>query len=146
MKKFFVLLVGLLFFTNFCNAQKVMIPYDSFRDFLKNKYPSCFDSFDSLDITCSEIVNEDSLDIHGLGRTGLNYLSLEGIQYFTSLKYLNCTDNAIISSPPLPATLKFLNWSFNESSFTISLQVISNESKLSKQEGYLFFKKSLKES
>ncbi len=113
MKKIFVLLVSLLFFANFCNAQKVMIPYDSFRDFLKNKYPSCFDSFDSLDITCGEIVNEDSLNIYGLGRTGLNYLSLEGIQYFTSLKYLNCTDNAIISSPPLPATLKFLNWSFN---------------------------------
>ena len=90
-------------------ASDVVLPDGLFKTFLKNKYPSCFyvdgNQVEWMNTICSEITSEDSLDLTDLGYSNSSYLDLEGIQYFTSLKYLNCTHNLLMSSPPLPSTL-----------------------------------------
>jgi hypothetical protein len=90
-----------------------------FAKFLNAQYPSCLvyhvpDTSKqdpggyTIDSTCSIIQHVDSLNISSLG-----IQSLEGIQYFTSLKYLNCSNNNIYESPALPSTLAYLDISTN---------------------------------
>ena len=92
-----------------------------FADFLNNKYPSCIvyhvpnpttedPGGYTIDSTCSIIQHVDSLNISGLG-----IQNLEGIEYFTSLTYLNCSNNQIYQSPALPSTLTYLDISNNAS-------------------------------
>ena len=45
-------------------AQFVNIPNEDFREFLKLRYPTCFNAADMMDTTCTQvIINEDSLAI-----------------------------------------------------------------------------------
>lgn len=87
----------------------VVLPDGYFKDFLLSHYPSCFyqdvNQVTWLNTSCSEITNEDSLDLSQVSPNLGFYLNLEGIQYFTSLKYLNCTYGDLVTSPPLPSSL-----------------------------------------
>lgn len=98
MKKCLPLILLLTFFTA-AKAQYVTIPDDNFRAFLKNKYPVCFNISDQLDTTC--VATQRGL----LDCSNLNISSLEGIQYFNSLDYLDCSHNLLVNIPKLPDTL-----------------------------------------
>jgi hypothetical protein len=91
----------------------------AFARFLNAKYASCLINHlpDSaaqdpggytIDSTCSIIQHVDSLNI-----SRLEIQNLEGIEYFTSLTYLNCSNNQIYESPALPSTLTYLDISNN---------------------------------
>ncbi len=111
------------------NAQYVNIPDADFRNALQQLYPSCFNVQGMMDTTCTTIVQEDSLT---LGNA--NFTSIDGVQYFDSLKVLICNRTAITSLPvlhngllklycynspyltslpPLPSTLKGLYCSYS---------------------------------
>jgi Leucine-rich repeat (LRR) protein len=102
MKKFCFLFIIILF-SHFAYAQYVTIPDTAFRAFLQQKYPSCFNGEGMMNSTCSAIVNETSLDL-----SSFTVSSLDGIQYFTSLRYLNCINNIIFYWPSFPNTLDTL--------------------------------------
>jgi Leucine-rich repeat (LRR) protein len=101
----FVFLIGI----QICKAEYVIIPDDNFRAVLKALYPTCFDASDKMDVTCSQIVNELSLSIENN-----DIATISGIQYFTSLTYLNCYNNQITNLPSLPASLTYLDCSYNQ--------------------------------
>jgi Leucine-rich repeat (LRR) protein len=62
-----------------------------------------------MDTTCFEIVNETNLDLYFNGYIA----SLEGVQYFDNLDYLNCNLNLLTSLPSLPNSLTWLECSYN---------------------------------
>ncbi|MEO8771547.1 MAG: hypothetical protein ABI402_15745 [Ferruginibacter sp.] len=111
----------LIFILLICNHVKadVVIPDGYFKLFLKSKYPSCFyvdaNSVEWLNTSCSSITSEDSLNMSDFAYqnnfSGDYLFNLEGIQYFTSLKYLNVKNHAIDSSPTLPASLIYADFS-----------------------------------
>ena len=74
----FVFFIGI----QICKAEYyVIIPDDNFRAVLKSLYPTCFDASDRMDVTCSQIVNELSLniennDIEKLNKTKRNDKSI----------------------------------------------------------------------
>jgi hypothetical protein len=108
MKKLFFYCLVLIFCCEL-KAQDVSIPEGSFKDYLMSRYPGCFVNLDidgrlMMNTACTAITSEDSLEFHQLDIT-FGPLDLEGIQYFTSLKYLNCSGNQIASVPALPASL-----------------------------------------
>ncbi len=112
MKKPLLLLVCILLLLVSIRAQYVAIPDANFRAFLKSKYPSCFNGAEMMDTTCIEILNEDSLGSNDPGPDKLfNVSNLDGIQYFKSLKYLNCNNNPLSHLPSLPPTLVSLRCS-----------------------------------
>ncbi|HMG82686.1 MAG TPA: T9SS type A sorting domain-containing protein [Ferruginibacter sp.] len=106
MKKLLPLLIILVFISNFVTAQYVSIPDNNFRAFLQTKYPSSFNGANMLDTTSSAIVNETTLEVGGL-----RIVDFTGIQYFTSLTYLDCSQNQIVSLPTLPGSLTYLDCS-----------------------------------
>jgi len=116
MQKFLFLLLGLLFFTILAKAQNEYLD-TNLANYLKLKFPSCIIyhnpndyTYDpggyTIDTSCPDITNLDSLDIHGL-----NILSLAGIEYFTSLTYLNGSGNQIYTSPALHNSLTYFDCS-----------------------------------
>ncbi len=102
------------------SAQYVTIPDAKFGDYLRQQYPSCM-SGDMLDITCSEVITETSLN---LSQKGIKDIS--GVEYFVSLQSLTCQGWAdppgplwglrgvLTFLPPLPASLTFLDCGNNE--------------------------------
>lgn len=74
----------------------VTIPDANFAAWLNANYPSCM-SGNQMDINCPGITNEDSLSI-----LSQNISDLTGIEYFTGLAYLNCSDNPLTGLPGLP--------------------------------------------
>lgn len=122
MRRIPVLLSFLLLACITTSAQQQFLD-KQFAQFLLQKYPGCIkfippnydtipEIFDSGYVfkspICDAILNEDSLDVSGLGIEVFG-----GIQYFTSLKYLNASHNSIRSSPALPATVEYFDFSFN---------------------------------
>jgi uncharacterized repeat protein (TIGR01451 family) len=115
MKKFLPLLISFILFAGLAEAQYVTIPDPTFRGYLQQQYPSCFNSSGMMDTTCSAILSEDTLLI-----TNLGIKDLTGIQYFKSLKYLDCSHNIIQINPfdplaptiTLPNSLIYLNCSY----------------------------------
>jgi len=123
MKKFYFLLLSVFVFIHSSIAQQQPgdpeIQDSAFAKFLVKKYPGCIvyspESQDSTypylmhpagyDIisNCSAVKTADSMDIHGLG-----IMSLAGLEYFTSLKWLNCSSNGI-NFAPFPSSLKYLD-------------------------------------
>lgn len=107
-----------------CSKGQQQLLDDKFAQFLLTKYPGCLgfqqedhSNFPWIDAgyyiktpVCAAIADEDSLNIQGLG-----IRSLEGIQYFTSLVYLNCSSNKIESSPSLPSSLLHFEMAHNVS-------------------------------
>ena len=85
------------------NAQYVMIPDSTFRIYLKSQYPTCFNGSDMMDTTCSVLLN-----VHALGLSNMQIASIEGLQYFKNLQYLDCSLNQLTELPSLPNTLNNL--------------------------------------
>ncbi len=52
-----LLLLALFIGLQTANAQYVTIPDSTFRDLLKQSYPSCFNASDMMDTTCSDVLN-----------------------------------------------------------------------------------------
>jgi uncharacterized repeat protein (TIGR01451 family) len=97
-----------LFFLTETKAQYVTIPDATFRNFLQTTYPTCMSS-GKLDTTCAAIVNATSLNI------SFNTVAdLTGIQYFKSLKTLDCGYNHLTSLPKLPSSLTRLTCTYNQ--------------------------------
>lgn len=86
-------------------AQWVTIPDSNFVNFLTDNYPSCMNG-NLMDTTCSAVVNATTVNCNTK-----NIYDLEGIQYFDSLKSLNCSYNNFQSLPPLPSGLTDLRCS-----------------------------------
>lgn len=89
------------FIANNTNAQDVSLPLGPFRDFLISRYPSCFVNTNGngelmLNTSCNAITAEDSLEFHNLGFF-VEPLNLDGLQYFTSMIYLDCSNNQILN-------------------------------------------------
>ena len=101
-----------------CKAQDVSLPLGPFRDFLMSRYPSCFVNTNGngelmLNTSCTAITTEDSLEFHNLfDMTGTYTVDLTGLQYFTSLIYLNCNNNQI-TTYVFPPNLKYLDCSYS---------------------------------
>lgn len=82
-------------------AQYVTIPDSNFRMFLKDLVPSAMFG-DDLFIYSSALPQISKIDC-----SNLEIKNLEGIQYFDSLKELNCGFNKLATIPELP---QFLEW------------------------------------
>ena len=93
----------LVFFFHDLKAQNVYIPDYYFRDFLTNNFPGCM-SGDSLDTTCPAILNATEIIINDVGVTDLT-----GVQYFTNLQTLVCTETFLELLPNLTSTLLHLD-------------------------------------
>jgi hypothetical protein len=89
-------------------AQSVLIPDAHFRTYLETNYPTCISS-GMLDINCTEVTSATEMDL-----TNLHIADLTGIEYFTGLETLNCSENDLISLPALPAGLKELFCVYND--------------------------------
>ncbi len=135
MKKIFFLFIFVCFFNISSKSQYVLL-VGGLHDTLYAMFPGCFNN-GYLDTTCAELTTIRHLDISSEGR-----YSISGVQYLDSLKYLNCSGNALseifalpgsldtlicrsqydagfingyrfASLPPLPATLRYLDISNN---------------------------------
>ncbi len=81
----------------------VHIPDSVFASYLETTIPDAMYG-DSLDITSLLVTIEtDTIDI-----SGLPISNIEGIQYFSSLKYINSYYCAITAIPSLPSSLRYL--------------------------------------
>jgi uncharacterized repeat protein (TIGR01451 family) len=99
MKKLILIFLVLVLKFAPVKAQWVTIPDSNFVNKLTQLYPSCMNG-NQMDTTCTEIVNETSLNV-----SYSSLLNLMGVQYFDNLQYLNCSDNSLISLPVLPNSL-----------------------------------------
>jgi len=94
--------VVLLFCMKQTNAQTlVSIPDSNFVHYLKSIIPTAM-SGDQLN-TSSALVTTTT---HSINVANKSIANLSGIQYFTSLTYLNCDSNTLSSLPALPNTLQ----------------------------------------
>ncbi len=93
-------LIFLAFSITKSNAQWVTIPDTNFVSYLTMRFPLCMNG-NQMDTTCSDIMSETSISVS-------NISSLEGVQYFDSLRTLSCAGNSLTSLPSLPAQLRSL--------------------------------------
>jgi len=112
MRKLLTLLLCGILFSNISNAQYVDLPDSNFRDFLRIKYPACFNAAGQMDTTCSEIVNEDSLTLGSSPFT--NYSSIKdvsGLRYFKNLRYFKTGvyGSGVTNLGELPGSLLYLD-------------------------------------
>ena len=104
-----VLLVTCYLLPITCKAQTfVAIPDSNFVHYLKSIIPTAMNG-DQLN-TSSTLVTTTT---HSISVANSSIASLSGIQYFTSLTYLNCDSNTIDNLPVLPNTIQFLRCSNN---------------------------------
>ncbi len=109
MQKISTLLIAFLLMGVFTKAQYVNIPDSNFRALLIQIYPACFNSSNQMDTTCSGILKEDSLYcFHD------SIKDLTGVQYFKSLKLLDCDSNLLSTLPTLPNSLQYFFCSYNQ--------------------------------
>jgi uncharacterized repeat protein (TIGR01451 family) len=131
-----------IFICTLSNSQTITITDNTFRIELQQRFPTCMNG-NNLDVACIDALNITRLTIHS--SFALPIFSLNGIQAFVDLKYLNIKNNALstLSSLPagldtlicvgnginnlgtLPSTLKYLNCSNNNVSLyscPVSLQ------------------------
>lgn len=121
--KFFqnILLVSSLLFISVSpiQAQYVYIPDSAFRSFLlTDGFQQAFNG-DSLDTSSVLVTNRDSLNCSGYG-----IQSLEGIQYFDNLIFLDCSVNYLTTLPALPQGL--LNLKCEKNLLTTSIILPAN--------------------
>ncbi|HNP53646.1 MAG TPA: T9SS type A sorting domain-containing protein [Ferruginibacter sp.] len=114
MKRFFLAIVICFYAWQPVHAQYTMIFDNILRMRLQTMFPSCFNSSGEMDTTCTAITTLRHLDLHANGPYNptpqITYLN--GIQYFDSLRYLNCSGNALAFLPPLPQYLDTLICSY----------------------------------
>ncbi|SFB70802.1 Por secretion system C-terminal sorting domain-containing protein [Flexibacter flexilis DSM 6793] len=103
---FFLLLFVSALAIQSAKAQYITIPNASFRNFLKQQYPSCFNSANQLDTLCAAAAPLEGLIMQTPTDT---MSSIEGIRYFKRLKSLNCEHIGLISLPQLPDSLTSLD-------------------------------------
>ncbi len=90
-------------------AQFVSIPDTNFRNAIMSTYPSCFNINKEMDTTCNDIVNAINITLVPSYIT-----SIEGVQYFDNLLYLDCSLNLLTSLPSLPGTVTEINCGNNQ--------------------------------
>lgn len=95
--------------SNFCSNPFVAIRDPQLRAALKAKFPNSFNSSDLMDISQAEVKEATQLVI-----SGLNITDLDGLQYFTGLTILDCSENALKKLMALPETLKELYCHHNQ--------------------------------
>lgn len=78
------------------NAQFISLPDTILRNYLKQKVPNCF-SGNLLNTNTASSTYIDTIRVSNMGIT-----SLEGLQYFLLIDYINCSHNLITQ---MPATL-----------------------------------------
>lgn len=98
-----ILLLLIVFLTHMSAQTYVKIPDAAFVTYLQGLVPSAMNG-DSLD-TSNSLVTTST---HTINVKGLGVNDLTGVQYFTSLTYLKCSQSSLTSLPPLPSTLQYL--------------------------------------
>lgn len=120
MKRPITLFVAIILFCSISKAQYVSIPDSSFRSFLKNKYPTCFNAADQMDTTCNSIVNEDTLSID-FGHSTYNptQYNLQEVRYFKSLVHFSFDtySSSILNIPEFPETIREM-WLYHTNAIT----------------------------
>ncbi len=111
--KFFRLAVCIFLFANFFvedgKGQMVYIPDTNFRNALIAQGFGVCITGDSIDSSCPLVANDSDLEVGGL------YIhDLQGLQAFSSLKYLKCSHDSLTNLPTLPPLLITLDCSFNQ--------------------------------
>lgn len=100
--RIFLIMLLLLFLFNQSKAQLVYIPDANFRIYISNLNASAIIG-DSLDITNQTVTTTEILNIQPQG-----IQNLSGIEYFTSLRKLECYDNALNTLNAVPFSLDTL--------------------------------------
>ncbi|MHB8261577.1 MAG: T9SS type A sorting domain-containing protein [Bacteroidia bacterium] len=113
MKRIYIIGIALIInyslLTNNCSAQTwVTIPDANFVTYLQSIIPAAM-SGNQMD-TSSALVTTTT---HSINVQSLGIANISGVQYFTSLTYLNCNGNSLASLPALPNSLTYLNCSSN---------------------------------
>jgi len=115
MKKIFFTCLTIITVTS-ANAQWVNIPDMNFRDWLNSHgFASCLNG-NMMDTTCSAIVTSTAINFGNY-----NIQRLDGIEFFDSLKTLNCSNNHLDSLFRLPLSLTSFNCSDNVLTFLPNL-------------------------
>lgn len=98
-----ILLIFLFIFSFRINSQTyVLIPDANFANYLQAQMPSAMNGY-SLNITSTQVTTTQSLTL-----VFQNIANLFGVQYFTSLVNLDCSNNSLTSLPTLPTSLSVL--------------------------------------
>jgi Leucine-rich repeat (LRR) protein len=100
MKKLLLFFICLLFL-NSAKAQYVTIPDVNFVTRLQSLVPGAMNG-NQMDTTNIAVTLRSSIDV-----SFTSIYDLTGIQYFDSLKTLNCGGNSLINYPPLPKGLTY---------------------------------------
>lgn len=98
-------------------SQWVNITDANFANYLSSNFPACMNG-NQMDTTCINI--RHATVIYCDNR---NINSLEGVQYFDSLRFLRCQSNELVTLPSLPTKLTFLDCSNNQ---LTSLPILPN--------------------
>jgi hypothetical protein len=117
MKKISTLL-ALVFCLNAKAQTYVTIPDANFVTYLQSIIPGAMNG-NQMDVSSPAVTT----NTHSITCISRNIANLSGVQYFTSLTYLNCGGNSLTSLPTLPNSLTNLNCGSN--AFT-SLPVLPN--------------------
>lgn len=86
----------------------VLIPDPNFATCLQTVVPAAM-SGNSLNTTHTLVTTTQTIDV-----SFKNISNLTGIQYFSSLTYLNCLGNLLVSMPTLPNSIQTLNCMAND--------------------------------
>lgn len=109
-----LLLTILAFVSLQLNAQNwIPVPDTNFQNYLTAHYPAAAFMTSGgnffVDSDHADIQAEDSLEL-----SNLNISSVEGLQAFENLSFLNCSHNSITSLPDLPLSLEYLYCGYNQ--------------------------------
>ncbi len=126
MKKIYTLLFASLFCFNIAALAQpncIIVTDPILLTKLTNLYPDCFAGHPGfMDTTCNDIVTATSLNIGG-GGSGNGIQQMYPIQYFDSLKYLDCSGNSL-STIVCPSQLETLNCSGQVASWLINFRCL----------------------
>jgi hypothetical protein len=100
MKKLLLLILPFLFFN--AKAQTITIPDAKFATYLQGVVPLAMFG-NQLDTSNSSVKSLTSINV-----SNDSIHDLTGVQYFTSLNYLNCSNNLLTHLPNLPHTIRYL--------------------------------------
>jgi Leucine-rich repeat (LRR) protein len=108
--KMLLLITGILLCINTANAQNtVVIPDANFAAWLNANIPAAMSGGYLMDTTHVDVTSRISINISS------QYISnIDGIQYFNSLRILDCHNNQITNFPELPDSLTFLDCNYNQ--------------------------------
>ena len=117
-QKYHVLLI-LLLAAIYSNAQYVTIPDTAFVSWLNgNGYSQCLTG-SQLDTTCPAVINATGMSIAAPDLRQIQ--SIEGVEFFSNLNFLTCSQTSIQTLPKLPKRLKTLYCTNNQINFIGSL-------------------------